>query len=481
MNILLIKAGEYSKSGILSKISFPLGIMYLASMIKDKHQIKLIDLRLMKDPVKVILEREKDFKPDLIGISGVSAELQKILELAYYSKLVFHNPIIVIGGPHVSSFPHEVLSEPYIDLGVIGEGEIVFKELIETIEQGKSYDSIRGIAYKQNGKIFFTPNPEYIQSLDDIPFPSWEFVNIDKYAKLPSFSDHFGKTRYMNILTSRGCPFKCIFCYHGIYGKAFRVRSPINVLEEIQTLKKRYNVQKIEVLDDVFNFNLPRAKKILELIIKEGIDVELSFPTGLRVDLIDEEFLVMLKKAGTKRMNISIEVGSERMQRFIKKNINLDKAQKTIELANKIGIFTTGMFLIGFPTETKEEMLETIDFAKRSYLNQAFFFTPFPFYGTDLYNFSKNKVALQDSTRYTENNFFISKNPINISEINDKELQAIIRYAYRRFYISFKRIIYLLKIDPKRFFYYFPLLLLEFFKIVVPKTLFKIKNQHKAR
>ncbi len=174
------------------------------------------------------------------------------------------------------------------------------------------------------------------------------------------------------IFTSRGCPFGCIYC-HNVFGKKFRARSAENVLDELSMLKREYNIGEIEIIDDCFNIDLSRAKEIARGIIDRKLDIAISFPNGIRADHMDKELVDLLKEAGTYRVYYAVETASPRLQKLIRKNVDLDRPKEIVDYTAAQGIMTCGFFMMGFPTETEEEIRMTIDYACRSKFHQVLF------------------------------------------------------------------------------------------------------------
>ncbi len=239
----------------------------------------------------------------------------------------------------------------------------------------------------------------------------------------------------MVMFTSRSCPYRCIYC-HNMFGKGFRARSPENVIEEIDVLYNKYNISEIEILDDIFNFDLKRVERICDLIIERGYKISLAFPNGLRADRLEKRTLEKMRLAGTKFISVAVESASPRIQKMIKKNLNIPKVAEVIDYAAGLGIFTNGFFMIGFPTESLEEIKQTVDFALRSRLHTAHFFIVTPFEGTELY---ENYKELVRNNRIDFSNYNYYRSSFKLSELSSEKLQQIQFLSYFRFYLNPKR------------------------------------------
>ncbi len=435
MNILLIKA-----KGLTSEhpsVTPPLGLMYIAGYLRNvnpSHKINIIDLRVKNLSTDKLVGLIEEFDPQVIGISSVTMEALSMHEIAAIAKATSPHSKVVVGGPHPSSFVNKTIVDTNIDYIIISEGELTFAELVKSIEDGGDVEGIKGIVFKKNGKIYITPQREYIQNLDSIPFPAWDLIDIEAYSNFYSMSLR-GKRRYMAMFTSRSCPYRCIYC-HNMFGKGFRARSPTNVIEEIDILYNKYNISEIEIFDDIFNFDLQRTERICDLIIERGYKINLAFPNGLRADRLEKRTLEKMRCAGTRFISIAVESASPRIQKMIKKNLNIHRVAEVIDHATQLGIFTNGFFMIGFPTESLEEVKQTIKFALRSKLHTAHFFIVTPFEGTELYENYKELIR-NSGVDFSNYNYYRSS--FKLSELSTKKLQQIQFFSYFRFYLNPKR------------------------------------------
>jgi radical SAM superfamily enzyme YgiQ (UPF0313 family) len=340
---------------------------------------------------------------------------------------------ILVGGPHATSCPEEVLSDRNVDFAVIGEGEKTLPDLVRAIcaDEPGELKNIPGIAFRENGNIVNTGPPHYIEDVDSLPFPAWDLVDIAAYSGSPRCSN-LKSARYMPVFTSRACPFGCIYC-HNVLGKGFRARSAENVLKEIKTLVNNYGIKELLINDDVFNLDTDRAEEICDGIINQGIKVRISFGNGLRGDFLPERLLLKMKKAGVYYFPVGIETGSARLQKMIKKNLNLEKVREAVSIAHGLGFTTCGFFMLGFPTETREEMEQTIDFACKSRFNLAMFSTVTPFIGTRLRDLCAEKIA---GFKADPMNFSYDRSLFNLSTLGDGEFSKMKRRAYFKFFLS---------------------------------------------
>lgn len=440
MKILLIKSGNLNTRAI--GVTPPLGLMYIASYIKATRgdKVRIFDIRFYKDPLNRIYRIIDEFEPDLIGISALTLEASAMYQIAHFIKTVSDIPVIA-GGPHASSVPKEILQNRDIDAVVVGEGEITFKNFLDTLEKKHSPEMISGIGYRRDGEIVVNQPGPLIHHLDNLPFPSWDLIELEKYADTASMSI-IGYGPYMVLLTSRGCPFHCTYC-HNIMGKAFRARSVENVLEEMRILIRQYHIDDFEIIDDISNFDRERFKRIMRGIIDNGWKVTLSFPNGVRTDLLDEETVHLMKQAGTAEVSIAVETATPRLQKMVKKGLNLEKVRHIIDVCIQEGMYVRGFFMLGFPSETEEEIKATIDFACKSKMHGALFFLVNPFGGTELSKQVEQLGKMPSSIKPED--FDYHAMPFNASSVPDKRLHRLYTTAWMRFYFNPIRIFRILK------------------------------------
>lgn len=445
MKILLIVPN--SKDTIRS---IPLGLLYIAASLREKgshHVIKIIDARHEGLNYEDVYKRIKDFSPEVVGISGLSIEAGDVHKISSLAKEVDTRCKVVIGGPYTFTGTEFIINDPNIDFVIMGEGERTVYELINALENGGGFSRIDGLAFKDGNTPVINVPRTMIEDADSITFPAWDLIDMEGYFNdmhIHSTSQIHLSNRIAPIFTSRGCPFRCIYC-NNIFGKRIRLRSVQNVVKEIELLVKQYNVGQIEIIDDCFNFDISRAKQICDEIVKRGININLSFP-ALRVDKMDKELIVKLKRAGTHLIYYGIESGSSRIQARIKKNLDLEKARQIIRQTVGQGIMTGGFFMLGFLEETKEEMLQTIKFAKETDLHIASFFYVTPMPNTEL-----SREYEQQNLRPKElklRNY--QKLSVNISPISDRELRRMRRKAYAEFYLRPSQLWRLYKAIPDK-------------------------------
>lgn len=407
----------------------PLGLMYLAGCLREKgHTPSILDLRTNPLSREETARRIKAEKPDVVGFSAFSVEMPQVRSLARYIRDsgVFAGPMI-LGGPHASAAGPEALCGGLFDVAMKGEGDQALPKLMDALATGRGgeLESVPGICFRKNGETLETVRPLPVD-VNALPFPAWDLVDVPSYFS--AIRTCFLKNRpYMPVFTSRGCPYGCIFC-HNIFGKKFRARSPENVLEEMAALIRLYGIREFEIQDDIFNYDPDRAAAICEGILSRGWKVMISFPNGLRCDILDRSLLALMRRAGAYFLAVAVETASARIQAMIRKNLDLGRVEETVLNARDLGVVTIGNFMLGFPTETEKELLSTIDFACRLPLNFASFMTVTPFPGTRLFEMCPDAAAPDESGMH-----FYRKDH-NLSTLSDRKFFSFRRLAYRRFY-----------------------------------------------
>lgn len=442
-DILLIKAANVKRH--LPSVTFPLGLMYLASSLRAKgsHRIRIVDTRIAPGA----LDHLEGMNPDIIGISALTIEAESLYRIAGIMKRQYPGSILVAGGPHPTYYSMDVLSHHEIDYVVRGEGEETFHQLVTALDAGKEADNIRGLCFRRNGTIQSTGHPFPIKDLDALPFPAWDLVDVDRYTEYETEAP-LGKRRYMNIFSSRACPYQCIFC-HNMFGKSFNPRSPENVLKELDILYHEFKIDNFEFLDDIFNFDIQRAERIMDLISGSGMKASLSFPNGLRGDRLPERLLRKMKDAGTVQISIALETASPRLQALIRKKCNLDRIHEAIDCSSNLGILTTIFLMIGFPTETKEEAIQTIQFAARSKAHICQSAIVIPFSGTQL---ARDHKELIDKFTIHFGDYDYYSGNFNLSRMTDEDLFSLHNYTYRKFYLNPRRLLSIIRCHPDKMF-----------------------------
>jgi anaerobic magnesium-protoporphyrin IX monomethyl ester cyclase len=428
----------------------PLGIMCVASSAREAgfDDIQIIDMKVEGWNAAQAIEAIQAMNPDVVGLSAMTYEAGCLHEVARGLREVGSKATIVAGGPHASVAADDVMLEPEIDFSVRGEGEGTFIEVLEGVSSGrKDWAGCLGIHWRDaQGKVVAEADRPPPAKLDDLPFPAWDLVDHAKYYVVPRGGVIYAHKEFATMFSSRACPWRCTYC-HNSYGKAFRERSAENVLAEIDMLVRDHGVKEIVFMDDIFNFKPERAKTIARGLIERDYGLKLTFPNGFRGDILDEELVVLLKQAGMYRCMVAVESAVPRLQKVMRKNLKIDKVKKIVDFIAKQGVMVHGAFMLGFPSETKEEMEKTLRWAADSSFHTAAFFRVIPFKGTELFN------QVEDAGFHLPSDWSSYEpyqSEINLSEVPEATILRMRKKAYRTFYFNPRRLWRIFKLIPNK-------------------------------
>lgn len=408
----------------------PLGLAYIASVLERNNiDVRILDCQALDYNLIDFEDYLKREKPKIVGIFCVTTTVDMSVRTAESSKKINPNTKTILGGPHATIMPRDLMANKDIDYVVYGEGEYTALELTGYLlgKSTKKIEGINGIYYKKNGTVHNTAPREYIKNLDEIPHPAYHLLPVERYK--PG-AGTYKKLPAMNIISSRGCPYNCTFCSKAIFGKTYRERSADNVVDEIKYLATKFGVRDIVFNDDTITINKKRLIEICDKMKKEGLDIAWSCMG--RVNNIDEEMLNAMKKAGCIQICYGIESGDEGMLKSIKKGITLEQVRKAVKITKKVGIEVRGSFIMGSPGETRQTLQKTIDFSKELDLDIAAFNIATPFPGTEMFTYARENNLLM-----TENwaDYDMYNQIIKLPDLREGELHQWYRKAFREFYI----------------------------------------------
>ncbi len=432
--MLATPPGNLAEGGPIKRVvrTQPIGLLYIASYLKARKygNIHVLDgYSFGYDPSRVE-ERLKAWRPNIIGISSVTINFHDALALARLCKDVLKEAVIVIGGMHASARPLDAFEEPAVDVVGVGEGEEIFYRVCEALKNGGDLSGVKGICYRNGDGIRENPPAPLLHDLDRIPFPDHSLLPpISRYNPYPHWGDG---GLFSTIITSRGCPYGCIFCsISRIQGRRYRGRSPENVLEELRTLNREYGVDHFSLRDGTVGVDKKRLKKICYLIIEEGLKIKWNCNLTIR-EGGDSALLLLMKKAGCRGIQFGIESGDSTLIREIKK-ISLKEVKRTIDLTSETGIEPHGYFMFGLPGETMQSMKNTLKTALEMKFATVGFTVATPFPGTDLYEYynSRNLINHENWRAYDA-----QSPPVFTPEhIDGREIFRFMKHAYRRYYL----------------------------------------------
>jgi len=363
----------------------PLGLAYLTSALKNAgHEVLVVDVRAEKPDDRLIIERIRAFSPRIFGVTSNTCQIREAAALINLVKQNFPHITTVLGGPHVSALPERTMTEqPAIDIGVVGEGEVTITELCSALGSGSPLTKIPGLVFREQGNIVVTQPRCLVEDIDALAFPDRNAFPIDIYNR---HVIEYKAKPITSIITTRGCPYQCVFCSKSVFGSKERLRSAANVIAEMRVLIDEQGYRELHIIDDNFTYDLERARDICNEIIARRWKVHFSLPNGIRVNNFDDELAALLRKAGFYSLWFGVESGDPEVLKLIKKGIHLDQVRKAVAIAKKHGFFTGMYFVIGLPGSSPKSEKMSLDLAQELEPDVVGvgIFTPYP--GSELYD-----------------------------------------------------------------------------------------------
>ncbi|MBI2579899.1 MAG: radical SAM protein [Candidatus Aenigmarchaeota archaeon] len=349
------------------------GIAYIASNLgRSGHDVNVVDFVNMDGNEDRRLEVVKD--ADFVGLSIKSFTLDESVRLAKKIRKMNPKAVIVAGGPHIMVDGMNFMKEnPVFDLGIKGEAEIAFNELME-----KPANEVDGALYREGGEVRENCARRWISELDELEFPDYD--NFDSVAQAHRIDK-------WPLVTSRGCPYSCSYCnVPVVIGRKFRTRSGESIIRELRYARKKYGCNEFKVLDDNFTLLMDRAKEICKLFIEEGLDMKWTCPNGIRADRLDDELCKLMVEAGCYSVSIGVESGDPEVFRKINKGEKLEDVERGIMMAKRAGLKVHGFFILGLVGSTYETDKRSMEFVKKVGLDSASWGILVPYPGTEVWN-----------------------------------------------------------------------------------------------
>lgn len=448
MKILLLNPSQAYYDGETPFVVFPLGLGYLASVLKNEgFNLNILDCIGQGNNLKSsyipgmylfglsfpsILSRIKLISPDVILLpSSFSSQHHVVEKIIKIIRSVNKDIKIILGGNHAASSAEEILMEGFVDFVILGEGEISIVKLLKFLSSKNNKFDIGGVGYKSKGEVIINNEVELVHNLDDIPFPARELFPFKKYVNSSNKHTLFDSGRRIaEIITSRGCPYSCSYCASKIIsGKRWRRRSINNIVDEILLLKKEYFIEEIHFVDDNLNLDKTHFKNLCKTLIKLNINIKWTVPNGINISGLDKNLLKLMKDSGCYALFLPVEnINPKIVKVHINKNHDLSHIKKIIAHAKKLDFYLVGFFLIGFYEETFNSVIKNIWFASSLGIDEAQFSIVSPLPGTKYY---------EDTLRFNiKKKVFSPKSPsFNTKYLSKKKLIFLKNYAYFQFEI----------------------------------------------
>ncbi|MCD6405454.1 MAG: radical SAM protein [Planctomycetes bacterium] len=409
----------------------PLGLLYLAAYLEahSDHDIKVIDSQVERLTYDQLAERVKTQAPDVVGLTTMTLTLLDVMKTAEIVKRVSPSTKVVLGGPHVHLYPDESIRLKNADFLVLGEGEEAFKDLLDSIDDKDRLSRVTGLVFEHNGQIVNTGIRPAIEDLDALPFPARHMVPYKKYSSLLAKGDCV-----TTMFTSRGCPFKCTFCDRPHLGSRFRSRSPGNVVDELEKCV-RMGIVEFLIYDDTFTVNRARVMGICDEIARRRLDI--GFDIRARVDTVDDAMLAKLKKAGCQGIHYGVEAGTEKILKVLNKGIHISQVDEVFRMTRKHKIPVLAYFMIGSPTETRDDIETTFRVMRRLKPDYVHITVLTPFPGTQIYKMGlESGILKRDYWREFAANPTPEFEPPHWGEyFTREELNEFLVKGYKQFYL----------------------------------------------
>lgn len=448
MRIALLNAPYAETYGPLRAASgryFPLGLGYIAAVLKrDGHDVVFLDPEAQNLSEAAVASRLGSFRPQLVGVSCATPSFPKARRFAAIAKRVAPDALTVVGGVHATAMPHGVLAQaPEIDVVALGEGEETMLDLAAALTDGPVGPDVLapmpGVAFRTAAGVTVNAKREWMRDLDALPFPARDLVDFDLYV--PHAHNRRGR-RATTAITSRGCPYQCIFCAsHIVLGYPFRSHSPEYIVAEMEHLNRTWGVDQVVFNDDVFTMDKRRDYRICELLLEKNL--KMSWFCFARVDSVTKDILATMKRAGCFSVGFGVESGDPGMLQTIKKKITVDQVRQALAWSNEVGLKSQTFFVFGNPGENAETVERSIRFAIEIKPVLAFFNMMVPYPGTEAYDvhFSGAGVPLGD-VRWED---WVAVGPRAAIEVEGvPSLERAVAEANRRFYLRPRQLLKML-------------------------------------
>jgi anaerobic magnesium-protoporphyrin IX monomethyl ester cyclase len=372
----------------------PLGILALVGGLRryfgNLVTIHFWDMMVYNQPASMFSEQLEELNPDVVAVSALSCDEDISRELAAITKKFNKRILTVLGGAITLRQAERLLKDSVFDWLFEGPADRTFLSALERHFSGREPGcDIPGFSHRlPDGTLSLNTRQDLITDLDSLPMPAWDLVDFDRYRRRdrPYMLTNVDELPYANLFTSRGCPYLCTYC-HDIFTKRFVYQSEETVLEQIRVLHEDYGICDFHIIDDIFNLHKPRVQSIMNAIAKRwNGKIRIAFPNGIRGDILDEKTIEAMVTGGTYQATIAIETVTPRLQKLAEKHLNVERALWAAQEFAKRGVTVNGNFMLGFPTETRDEIQATLDCAVESPFSQVWMTAVLPQPGTPIHD-----------------------------------------------------------------------------------------------
>jgi anaerobic magnesium-protoporphyrin IX monomethyl ester cyclase len=413
-----------------------LGLGFIAAALRDQgHDVRIIDYEVNGWSMSRVADDVRAFRPDLVGMTAYITNMRRCGTVAAIVKKVDPRCTVILGGPQVTIFPDEAFVCPDVDMIALSEGEIIIRNVMNALGSEEKLTHVNGIWYRSSsGEIVKNPREDLVDNLDIFPEPALDLFEMHKYFP-PVYIR--GK-RVAHLLTSRGCPFQCTFCETKLtFGRSFRYHSTERVIRELGALVEA-GYDSFQFYDDIFTANKPRVEELCRAIIAKGWKIQWMCYT--RTNTVSPQILKLMRQAGCYMISYGVESADNELLDIIKKNVSAEAQIKGIQMTKAAGIQVTATFMLGLPTETREQSEATLRFALENGIDYGIFGLTEPYPGTELW-VDAQKYGYFDSTGRYRNNLLSEHAAVWIPHGRTREeLKAFVEKCMWKFYFRRKTI-----------------------------------------
>lgn len=418
-----------------------IGLGYVASFLRSKNiPVDILDAEAEGLNQKEFERRVTDWKPDIFGFTASTYQINEAAWAAKKTKELLPDVAVVVGGYHAGAIPKDTLEQfPEFDFAVFLEGEETMYELAQNLAAGGNGAEVKGLAYRKDGNVYMNPARPAIKDLDALPYPAFDLFKLNRYKALYALTGW--KTRELPVVTVRGCPYQCNFCYRPL-GKQARYRTAGNVVQEILQNIQNFNINQSVFVDETFGLHRKKAEELCEEMILEKIPQKIGWICETRVDHMDRDFLALIKRAGCHTISYGVESGNQEILDKCKKGTKLEEIRSAVALTKEQGIRVYTNFIIGQAFETRETIEDSIRFALELDPDFASFSILTPFPGTEIPEMAEKgvgglKLLSRDWRKYGKQ---VGK-ALELETVPRRELEKLQMKAYAKFYFKRKRFV----------------------------------------